>query len=120
LQNMKKEDYENLPDLFVIDWWKWQLNVLKSIYDENKDFAKILERVDFVSIWKWSSRKRWNKISWEKEKVYKFDTNFEIIEMEMDYDEADKILVKIRDESHRFANKYRKKQESLDFFKNVK
>lgn len=115
--NFKKTEQENWPDLFVIDWWKWQLNVLKSIYDENKDFNEILNKIDFVSIWKWASRKRWGKIAGKTEKVYKFNQNFEIIEMEMDYDEADKLLIKIRDESHRFANKYRKKQEDLNFKK---
>jgi excinuclease UvrABC nuclease subunit len=31
------------------------------------------------------------------------------------YDDADKILIKLRDEAHRFANSYRKKQEELAF-----
>jgi len=30
--------------------------------------------------------------------------------MDLDYDQADKILVKVRDEAHRFANSYRKEQ----------
>jgi hypothetical protein len=33
------------------------------------------------------------------------------------YDDADKILVKLRDEAHRFSNAYRKKQEEISFKK---
>jgi excinuclease UvrABC nuclease subunit len=33
-----------------------------------------------------------------------------IHEKKMVYDEADKILIQARDEAHRFANSYRKKQ----------
>lgn len=32
----------------------------------------------------------------------------------MTYDQADKILLKARDEAHRFANAYRKKQMSKE------
>ena len=31
------------------------------------------------------------------------------------YDEVDKVLLKARDEAHRFANAYRKKQMSKEF-----
>ncbi len=33
------------------------------------------------------------------------------------YDEADRLLTKVRDEAHRFANYYRKHQEKLAFKK---
>jgi excinuclease UvrABC nuclease subunit len=33
----------------------------------------------------------------------------------MVYDQADKIFLKARDEAHRFANSYRKKQMSKEF-----
>ena len=33
------------------------------------------------------------------------------------YDEADRLLTKVRDEAHRFANYYRKQQERLAFKK---
>jgi excinuclease UvrABC nuclease subunit len=33
----------------------------------------------------------------------------------MVYDQADKIFLKARDEAHRFANSYRKKQMSMEF-----
>lgn len=111
-----KIDKDNLPDLFVIDGGKWQLNILKSIYDEDRTFGEIMKIVDFISIGKWASRQRWGKLAGEKEKIFKFNSNFEIIEIDMDYDEADKVLIKIRDEAHRFANRYRKKQQTQEFF----
>jgi excinuclease UvrABC nuclease subunit len=36
-------------------------------------------------------------------------------EEKMVYDEVDKILLQARDEAHRFANRYRKKQMSKEF-----
>jgi len=39
---------------------------------------------------------------------------YKIIQYSLSYDESDKILTKIRDEAHRFANAYRKKQMSKE------
>jgi excinuclease UvrABC nuclease subunit len=36
---------------------------------------------------------------------------------DLTYDEADKLLLMARDEAHRFANAYRKKQMSKEFKK---
>ena len=36
------------------------------------------------------------------------------------YDESDKLLIKLRNEAHRFANYYRKQQMKTDFQKNIK
>lgn len=43
-----------------------------------------------------------------------FDENFRIVEKELCYDDADRILTSLRDEAHRFANAYRKKQMSRE------
>lgn len=40
-----------------------------------------------------------------------------IEEFDLQYDEADRLLTRIRDEAHRFANYYRKQQEKLAFKK---
>ncbi len=97
-----------LPDLLVIDWWKWQLWVLKKLIKTSQKFSNIFNKVDFISIWKWKA-----KVSKkDKEKIYYFDCNFNIREKTMIYDDADKVLLKLRDESHRFANRYRKKKMS--------
>jgi excinuclease UvrABC nuclease subunit len=39
--------------------------------------------------------------------IYYFDNNLEIQGLVMTYDTADMLLTKLRDEAHRFANKYR-------------
>lgn len=46
--------------------------------------------------------------------IYRLDQNLKIHEIAMVYDQADKILLKARDEAHRFANSYRKKQMSQE------
>lgn len=43
-----------------------------------------------------------------------FDDAFRIVEKELCYDDADRILTALRDEAHRFANAYRKKQMSSE------
>lgn len=104
-----------LPDLFVIDGWKWQINILKRLFDEDKKLRKMLSKIDFISIWKGKSRTRWWKLSWEVERIYRLEKDFQIKEIELQYDDTDKILIKLRDEAHRFANEYRKKQMQNDF-----
>ncbi len=100
------------PDLFVIDWWKWQLSIVKKLIQSDSFFEELFTVVDFISIWKWVARATWNKIAWEKEKVFLLDSWLNIKSYDIEYDESDKILIKLRDESHRFANSYRKKQMS--------
>lgn len=46
--------------------------------------------------------------------IYTLDENLKIHETAMVYDQADKIFLKARDEAHRFANSYRKKQMSQE------
>lgn len=103
------KDTQNLPDLFIIDWWKWQLGILKELLGQER-FQSIYAKVDFVSLGKWVARKTWWKLKWEKEKIFRFDDSFKIQQIDLDYDQADKVLVKVRDEAHRFANSYRKEQ----------
>lgn len=59
--------------------------------------------------------KGYNKNDQISEKIYTLDQNLKIHEISMVYDEADKIFLKARDEAHRFANAYRKKQMSKEF-----
>lgn len=49
------------------------------------------------------------------ETIYALDSNLKIHSQDMVYDQADKILLLARDEAHRFANSYRKKQMSKEF-----
>lgn len=38
-----------------------------------------------------------------------------ILSFPLVYDAVDRLLIKVRNEAHRFANAYRKKQATLDF-----
>ncbi len=120
------------PDVFILDWWIGQLNVIKDLCKESPEFYKVFQKVDFVSLWKWEARrkswiwlasKRWHEwLVWEK--IYRFaDGKFNIEEIPLVYDQADRFLVKLRDEAHRFSNSYRKQQmknELKSEFKKVK
>ena len=106
--NVTKE-HNNYPDLFILDGWKWQLWILRELLKQER-FQRVYSKVDFVSLGKWVARYTWWKLKWEKEKIFKFNDSLEIQQIDLDYDQADKILVKIRDEAHRFCNAYRKEQ----------
>jgi len=96
----------NTCDLFILDGWKWQLNIINDLDND------ILEKVDFISIWKWKARKRKWKLEWNNE-VF-FLQNWK--EIEVDYNKMeDKLLIKLRDEAHRFANRYRRIQNKKNF-----
>jgi len=126
------KDKSEYPDVFVLDWWMGQLNVVKDLCKESSEFYKIFQQVDFASLWKWEARrkswiwlasKRWYEwLVWEK--IYRFaDGKFNIEEIPLVYDQADRFLVKLRDEAHRFSNSYRKQQmknELKSEFKKVK
>lgn len=95
----------NTADLFIIDGWKWQLNIVDDLPNN------IVLNVDFMSIWKWKARKRAWKLSWKTEIFFQKDK-----ETPVDYNNfEDKLLLKIRDYAHNFSNRYRKKQESIKF-----
>ena len=112
-RRFKTKDF--LPDLFILDWWKWQLWIIKKLYEEDKNFKKLFSQIDFVSLWKWEARKKsriWQNSAKGKiwEKFYYFDSNFVIKSIDLIYDQTDKILVNIRNEAHRFSNAYRENQ----------
>ena len=89
----------NSADLVILDWWKWQLNIVNDLPNE------IVLNTDFISIGKWKARSTKGKLAWESEIFYTFEK-----EIPVDYNLLeDKLLIKLRDEAHRFANKYRTK-----------
>ena len=112
----------HLPNVFILDWWKWQLWIIDELINEYPNLKTITKDVQFCALWKGEARRKssiWIKSKknkedtvWEKLYVWK---NWIIEENDFIYDDADKILVKLRDEAHRFANSYRKKQEELAF-----
>lgn len=119
-----------LPDLLILDGGKGQLGVVKKLC-KDPEWKKIVSQIDIISLGKGEARNKsniWktksspdrgrneegvgNQIS---EKIYTLDNNLKIHETTIVYDQADKILLKARDEAHRFANSYRKKQMSQEF-----
>lgn|GEM_PF-1213478 len=110
----KKCEDNFLPDVFIIDGGKGQLGILKSLYESSENFREIYSQVQFCSLGKGEARERSSKNKGAKEKVYLFDDNFRIIEKELCYDDADRLMTQLRDEAHRFANAYRKKQMSSE------
>jgi len=105
---------ENLPHLFVLDGWKWQLWIMHKIYKQYPIFKEFIKNsdIDIVALWKGKARKSSGRKEWYQEKIYYLDTQDEIQEIPLNYDQSDRILIWIRDESHRFANRYRKKRMS--------
>lgn len=110
------EQWKNPPDLMIIDWGKWQLNVVKKLL-EQEQFRTHSKDVCFVGLGKWDARKRSGKNKWHDEKLWYFDSKWTIKGSDLVYDHADSLLVHIRDEAHRFANAYRKKQMSKEWKK---
>lgn len=93
----------NEADLFIIDWWSSQLNIVNELPNN------IVIDVDFMSIWKWKARKRSWKMDGESEIFYTFENKITV-----DYDNfIHKLLLKLRNNAHDFANSYRKKLEKI-------
>ncbi len=130
----------DFPNILIIDWGKGQLGVVKKLCKDPKR-KKIVSQIDIISLGKWEARTKSNiwkvksqKVSLIKEVanggepedlrnlnnkiteiIYRLDSNLKIHGIDMAYDQADKIFLKARDEAHRFANNYRKKQMSKEF-----
>jgi excinuclease ABC subunit C len=100
-----------LPDLLVIDGGKGQLGIIRELAKEYPIITELLAQIDILALGKGEARQRSKKLAWAPEVIYKFGNDREIIEYPMLYDHADQLLIKLRDEAHRFANRYRKKQE---------
>ena len=100
-----------LPDLLVIDGGKWQLGILNDLAREYPSIDKLMKQVDIVALGKGEARQRAGKRRGVNEIIYQFSSDGKITETPLAYDHADRLLVKLRDEAHRFANRYRKIQE---------
>lgn len=104
---------ENLPDLFIIDWWKWHLSIFDTLYKNNEKFQKICMHTLFATLGKWKARtKKW-KLQWHKQYLRKRNKKWDHKHYICGYTLPDRFLYKIRDEAHRFSNRYRKKQMSM-------
>ncbi len=112
-----------IPNLFILDWGKGQLAILFELQEKYPEIKNLFSSVQFVALGKWEARKKahiWQKSKKSDasvgEKLY-VRREGTIEEFDLQYDEADRLLTRIRDEAHRFANYYRKQQEKLAFKK---
>lgn len=84
-----------VPDLIIIDWWKWQLSSVVEIIDkeikkeENKEFLELFNKLQLVSL---AKKEEELFLPWVSESI-KIDKESNILRM----------IQKIRDEAHRFA-----------------
>lgn len=113
----------HLPNLFILDGGKGQLNILTTLQKAYPHMKELFRTVQFCALGKGEARykanigkksKKTDLIVGEKLYVWK---EWNILEFDLIYDEADKLLVKLRDAAHRFANHYRKQQEKATFEK---
>ena len=121
-QLWKKEKTDlHLPDIFILDGGKGQLWILEELAKEYPELKQLRSQVQFCALGKWEARSKshiWyqSKKSDQAiaEKLY-LRKNNKIQSFDLVYDEADRLLTKLRDEAHRFANFYRKQQAKLEF-----
>lgn len=104
----------NEPDLFILDGWEWQLGVVKKLMSDPYR-VQLVGRVQFASLGKWWARKRAGKNDGQVEYLLVLSANGHVVRHSLVYDQVDRALVHARDESHRFANRYRKKQMSAQW-----
>lgn len=97
------------PDVFIIDGGVGQLGVVKTLLQQDEDFAQTCRSVTFVSLEKGKARTRAGKQAGSQEVIHLLHENFSVESTPMSYDDADKLLIMLRDEAHRFANRYRKR-----------
>ncbi len=91
-----------VPDLIIIDWWKWQLSSVEEILEKNK--IKNLQLV-------WIAKK--------EEILYKLN-NWEFKEIILEKDSTElKLVQKIRDEAHRFAITFNRDSRIKSMKKNI-
>ena len=124
--NEQNPDLDQFPDLFILDGGKGQLGILSDLAQKYPHFQKLQSQVQFAALGKGEARstahigqksKKSDALVWETLYVWDF---WEIHEYSLVYDESDKLLIKLRNEAHRFANYYRKQQMKTDFQKSVK
>lgn len=100
-----------LPDLLILDGGKGQLGIIRELAKEYPTIHTLLQQVDIVALGKGEARQRSKKLTGAPEMIYKFWKNREMLEYPVLYTHADQLIINLRDEAHRFANRYRKKQD---------
>ncbi len=112
--NKKVEDTSVYPQLFILDGGKAQLWIIPELIKEYPMLSAIMQKTQFASLEKWKARKRSNKKN-ISEMLHVLLDDWSVVSKPFTYDKIDQMLVKLRDEAHRFANMYRKKQASKEW-----
>ena len=94
----------------IIDGGLGQLNIIKKLLIEKKEFSEQVIDIQFIALGKGEARKRKNKISGKGEQIIVLNKNNTSTKYKLIYDTVDQITIKARDEAHLFANAHRKKQ----------
>jgi excinuclease ABC subunit C len=103
-----------LPDLIIIDWWKWQLSSVVEVINnfnkdnENKNYLEIVKNLQIVSIAK------------KEEELFIINEKNEFERFLLDKDSSElKMIQKIRDEAHRFAITFNRDSRIKSMKKNI-
>lgn len=105
----QSEFAQDLPDMFILDGGMQQLGLVHRVLLEFPGGNELFGKMQFASLGKWKARKRAGKVKGEQEVLRVLKPSGEMTPHELQYDDADRVLVRLRDEAHRFANNYRKK-----------
>lgn len=114
---------DQLPDLFIIDGAAPQLELInKLIGRSNSEYpwgcypqlATYADKIQFVSIAKGQARSSTSKLYGEAEQLIIRLSDWSLTTQSLQHDPIDQIITKVRDEAHRFANRYRTKQMGME------
>lgn len=123
LETPEERSKLRIPNLFILDGGKGQLSILSELQKKFPVMKNLFSSVQFAALGKGEARKKAHIGQKSKkadslvgEKLYVWREG-QIEAFDLQYDEADRLLTRLRDEAHRFANYYRKQQEKLTFDK---
>lgn len=114
LDSSKLLSDDQLPDILILDGSELQLSILNKIAQQYPNFAHYLSKIQFCWLAKWAARSSSAKTYWASEQLITRQSDWSLIHQDLIYDPTDRILIKLRDEAHRFANRYRTKQMSQE------
>jgi excinuclease ABC subunit C len=105
---------DQLPDLFIIDGAAPQLKLINTLATHYPILATYCSKIQFVSIAKGQARSSTSKLYGEAEQLIIRASDGSLTAQSLQHDPIDQIITKVRDEAHRFANRYRTKQMGME------